>query len=382
MNDKPYTRKDKEDFTVTRKPFVVLENISKQFDGNDSKTVDNISLNIYEGELFALLGPSGCGKTTLMRMLAGFEKPTTGKITINGIDMTDVPPYARPVNIMFQSYALFPHMNVEQNIAFGLKQENLPKEEIWKRVGEALDMVKMTDFAHRKPRQLSGGQQQRVALARSLVKRPKLLLLDEPLGALDRKIREHTQMELINIQTMLGITFVMVTHDQEEAMSMANRIAVMESGHLRQVGTPEEIYESPNSRFVADFIGSINMFKGKVVMGGVTGFELVRSRETDTDIRVQYKGDVHAHSVVWVAVRPEEMEISTSPAPPNENQIEGVIIDIAFLGDVIIYHVKLASGKIVNVSNPTSARNKSPDLVVGGKVYVSWYDTDGVLLKE
>lgn len=382
MNDKPYTRKDKEDFTVTRKPFVVLENISKQFDGNDSKTVDNISLNIYEGELFALLGPSGCGKTTLMRMLAGFERPTTGKITINGIDMTDVPPYARPVNIMFQSYALFPHMSVEQNIAFGLKQENLAKEEIWKRVEEALDMVKMTDFAHRKPRQLSGGQQQRVALARSLVKRPKLLLLDEPLGALDRKIREHTQMELINIQTMLGITFVMVTHDQEEAMSMANRIAVMESGHLRQVGTPEEIYESPNSRFVADFIGSINMFKGKVVMGGVTGFELVRSRETDTDIRVQYKGDVDAHSVVWVAVRPEEMEISTTPAPPNENQIEGVIIDIAFLGDVIIYHVKLASGKIVNVSNPTSARNKSADLVVGGKVYVSWYDTDGVLLKE
>ncbi len=380
MNEKQFTRKDKQDFTTTGKPLVSIENVCKHFDGNQTRTVDEINLTIYEGELFALLGPSGCGKTTLMRMLAGFETPSSGRITINDKDMAGVPPYARPVNIMFQSYALFPHMNVEQNVAFGLKQENVPKDEIKKRVGEALEMVKMSAFAHRKPRQLSGGQQQRVALARSLIKRPKLLLLDEPLGALDRKIREHTQMELINIQTMLGITFVMVTHDQEEAMSMANRIGVMESGKLLQIGTPEEIYEYPNSRFVADFIGSITMFEATVISSGNEGYATVGSRETGTEIRVQHKDTLAQGSTVWIAVRPEEMGISTTPAPENENQIEGTIIDIAFLGENIIYHVQLASGIIVNVSVASSARNKSADFIVGGKVFVSWYDTDGVLL--
>ena len=380
MQEKAYSRK--ENHTIG-KPLVVIDNISKQFPGNEFKSVEDISLTINEGELFALLGPSGCGKTTLMRMIAGFEMPTEGTISIDGVDMNDIPPYQRPVNIMFQSYALFPHMNVEHNIAFGLHQEKLPKDEINKRVAEALAMVKMTEFAHRKPRQLSGGQQQRVALARSLVKRPKLLLLDEPLGALDRKTREHTQMELINIQMMLGITFVMVTHDQEEAMAMANRIAVMKSGHIMQIGTPEEIYEYPKSRFVADFIGAINLFSGKIISGrDEKGFVTVRSEESGTDIRVQSTHDIPLSAPVWVAVRPEEMAITISAALPEENQISGKIIDIAFLGDKILYHVSLKNSTIVHVSVPTSARGNNAELVFGSEVVVSWYDTDGVILTD
>jgi putrescine transport system ATP-binding protein len=380
MIEKNYARKEKESLSV-RKPLVTIENISKQFPGNEFKSVDNISLTINSGELFALLGPSGCGKTTLMRMIAGFETPSEGRISIDGVDMTNVPPYMRPVNIMFQSYALFPHMNVEHNVAFGLHQEKLPKDEIAKRVAEALAMVKMSEFAHRKPRQLSGGQQQRVALARSLVKRPKLLLLDEPLGALDRKTREHTQMELINIQMMLGITFVMVTHDQEEAMAMANRIAVMKSGHLMQIGTPEEIYEHPTSRFVADFIGAINLFEGKVTSAkDKNGFLTIESAESGSTIRIQTPLNVPLHSNVWVAVRPEEMAVSTMPALPEENQITGKIIDIAFLGDKILYHVALKNEKIVHVSVPTSARGNNAELAFGSEVVVSWYDTDGVVL--
>jgi putrescine transport system ATP-binding protein len=382
MIEKNYTRKEKDNL-LERKPLVLVDNISKQFSGNEFKSVDNISLTINEGELFALLGPSGCGKTTLMRMIAGFEMPSEGKITIDGVDMTDIPPYQRPVNIMFQSYALFPHMNVEQNVAFGLHQEKLPKEEIRGRVKEALAMVKMSEFAHRKPRQLSGGQQQRVALARSLVKRPRLLLLDEPLGALDRKTREHTQMELINIQMMLGITFVMVTHDQEEAMAMANRIAVMKSGHIMQIGTPEEIYEYPRSRFVADFIGAINLFEGTVTSGRDEKEMLrVESAESGSEIRVQSSSDIPLHSKVWVAVRPEEMAISISAALPEENQISGKIIDIAFLGDKILYHVALQNEKIIHVSVPTSARGNNAELVFGSNVVVSWYDTDGVVLTD
>lgn len=365
-----------------KKPFVVLENVSKQYPGSAVKAVDNVSVSVFEGELFALLGPSGCGKTTIMRMLAGFETPTSGRIVIDGVDISNVPVYERSVNMMFQSYALFPHMSVEQNVAFGLKQENIPKDEIADRVNEALQMVKISEFAKRKPRQLSGGQQQRVALARSLIKRPKLLLLDEPLGALDRKTREHTQMELINIQTMLGITFIMVTHDQEEAMALANRIAVMGTGNILQVGTPEEIYEYPQSRFVATFIGSINMFHGNVVDGNRDGFVRVRCNKTSTDIKVQSSEDFANGTELWVAVRPEEMEISTVPAPVNENQIEGTIIDVAYMGDKIIYHVSLASSKIVHVSMPTAARNKNSSLVLGGKVYISWYETDGVVVTK
>src|ERR1700761_9357832 len=245
------------------RPYVEIERVTKSF--GDFKAVDDVSLKIYKGEIFCLLGASGCGKTTLLRMLGGFETPTSGKILIDGEDMTGVPPYERPVNMMFQSYALFPHMNVEQNVGFGLKQDRLPKNEIQERVATMLDLVKMSEFAKRKPHQLSGGQRQRVALARSLVKRPKLLLLDEPLGALDKKLREHTQFELMSLQDQLGVTFIVVTHDQEEAMTLASRIGVMNHGEIIQAGTPSEIYEFPNSRFVADFVGSVNLFEGKLI---------------------------------------------------------------------------------------------------------------------
>src|ERR1700761_1501179 len=245
------------------RPYLEIEHVSKSFD--DFTAVKDVSLKIYKGEVFCLLGASGCGKTTLLRMLGGFETPTSGRIFIDGEDMTGVPPYERPVNMMFQSYALFPHMTVEQNVAFGLKQDRIAKTEIRDRVAGMLDLVKLSPFAKRKPQQLSGGQRQRVALARSLVKRPKLLLLDEPLGALDKKLREHTQFELMSLQDQLGVTFIVVTHDQEEAMTLASRIGVMNHGEIIQAGTPSEIYEFPNSRFVADFVGSVNLFEGKLI---------------------------------------------------------------------------------------------------------------------
>jgi putrescine transport system ATP-binding protein len=245
------------------RPYVEIERVTKTF--GDFKAVDDVSLKIYKGEIFCLLGASGCGKTTLLRMLGGFEMPSSGRILIDGEDMTGVPPYERPVNMMFQSYALFPHMNVEQNVAFGLKQDRVPKAEIAERVATMLELVKLGGFAKRRPHQLSGGQRQRVALARSLVKRPKVLLLDEPLGALDKKLREHTQFELIGLQDKLGVTFLVVTHDQEEAMTLASRIGVMDHGEIVQAGTPSEIYEFPSSKFVADFVGSVNIFEGKLI---------------------------------------------------------------------------------------------------------------------
>ncbi|MGH8166100.1 MAG: ABC transporter ATP-binding protein, partial [Woeseiaceae bacterium] len=250
-------------------PIIRIEGVSKRF--GDFVAVDSIDLDIERGEIFSILGASGCGKTTLLRMLAGFETPTTGRIIIDGVDLTNEPPYRRPVNLMFQSYAIFPHMTVEQNVAYGLRKERVPRDEVKSRVAEMLDLVQLQQFATRKPNQLSGGQRQRVALARALVKRPKVLLLDEPLAALDKKLREHTQFELMGIQDRLGITFVVVTHDQEEAMILSSRIAVMNEGRFDQVGRPKEVYEYPVSRFVADFIGTINMFEGTVetVSGGV-----------------------------------------------------------------------------------------------------------------
>src|SRR6186713_1527642 len=242
--------------------YVRIENVTKRF--GDFVAVNNVSLKIFKGEIFCLLGGSGCGKSTLLRMMAGFERPTEGRIWIDGVDVTDAPPYRRPVNMMFQSYALFPHMSVEKNIAFGLKQEGMPAPDIEKRVAEMLKLVKLEQFAKRKPHQLSGGQRQRVALARSVAKRPKVLLLDEPLGALDKKLREETQFELMDLQQELGLTFVVVTHDQEEAMTMADRIAIMDKGRVVQVATPPEVYEAPASRFIADFVGSVNLFEGKV----------------------------------------------------------------------------------------------------------------------
>lgn len=365
---------------TTNTTLISIRNVTKQFPGNEVPTVENINLDIFEGEMFALLGPSGCGKTTLMRMIAGFEMPDSGSIHLGSKDITHTPPYHRPMNMMFQSYALFPHMTVEQNVAFGLRHDHLSKEERRHRVYDALNMVKMGGFATRKPSQLSGGQQQRVALARSIAKRPKLLLLDEPLGALDRQIREHTQLELINLHSLLGISFIIVTHDQEEAMVMADRIAVMHQGQIQQVGTPKDIYETPKSRFIADFIGPINLFYGTVTDIHNTGYITVYSQETETTISIKTDETVQKEDRVWIAVRHEEMGIHTRPAAENENEVKGNIIDIAFLGNQITYHVELSTKHIVHISVPTSARSIDTKLQVGEEAYVSWHDTDGVVL--
>jgi len=336
------------------KPYVQVDRITKSF--GDFKAVDDVSLKIYKGEIFCLLGASGCGKTTLLRMLGGFETPTSGRIFIDGEDMTGVPPYERPVNMMFQSYALFPHMTVEQNVAFGLKQDGLPKREIAERVATMLDLVKLGGFAKRKPHQLSGGQKQRVALARSLVKRPKLLLLDEPLGALDKKLREHTQFELIGLQDQLGVTFVVVTHDQEEAMTLASRIGVMDHGEIVQAGTPSEIYEFPSSKFVADFVGSVNIFEGKLVEDEPE-FVRIASDELGGTIYVSHGISAAPGAVVWAAVRPEKVFMSTAPPEGTDNVVRGAVQDIAYLGDLSIYLVKLPTGKVVRVTQPNTSRH-------------------------
>jgi putrescine transport system ATP-binding protein len=327
------------------------------------------------------LGASGCGKTTLLRMLGGFETPTAGKILIDGEDMTGIPPYERPVNMMFQSYALFPHMNVEQNVAFGLKQDRLPKHEIQERVATMLDLVKMTEFGKRKPHQLSGGQRQRVALARSLVKRPKLLLLDEPLGALDKKLREHTQFELISLQDKLGVTFIVVTHDQEEAMTLGSRIGVMNRGEIVQAGTPSEIYEFPNCKFVADFIGSVNMFEGKLIEDE-PNYVRIDSPELGGTIYVSHGISAPPEAVVWAAVRPEKIFMSTTPPQGStDNLVRGTVQDIAYLGDLSIYWVKLPTGKMVRVTQPNTSRHAE---AIGWEqhVYLSWDATSPVVVSR
>lgn len=351
------------------RPYVEIERISKSF--GDFKAVDDVSLKIYKGEIFCLLGASGCGKTTLLRMLGGFETPTSGRILIDSEDMSAVPPYERPVNMMFQSYALFPHMNVEQNVAFGLKQDRLPKAEIQERVATMLDLVKMGGYAQRKPHQLSGGQRQRVALARSLVKRPKLLLLDEPLGALDKKLREHTQFELISLQEKLGVTFIVVTHDQEEAMTLASRIGVMNHGEIVQAGTPSEIYEFPSSRFVADFVGSVNMFEGKLIEDE-PDYVRIGSPELGAAIYVSHGISAPPGAVVWAALRPEKIFMSTAaPEGGADNVVRGAVQDIAYLGDLSIYLVKLPTGKVVRVTQPNTSRHAE---AIGWdqQVYLSW----------
>jgi putrescine transport system ATP-binding protein len=352
----------------TARPYVQVDRISKSF--GDFKAVDDVSLKIYKGEIFCLLGASGCGKTTLLRMLGGFETPTSGKIFIDGEDMTGVPPYERPVNMMFQSYALFPHMTVEQNVAFGLKQDRVPKAEIRDRVAAMLDLVKLGGFATRKPQQLSGGQRQRVALARSLVKRPKLLLLDEPLGALDKKLREHTQFELISIQDKLGVTFVVVTHDQEEAMTLASRIGVMNHGEIVQAGTPSEIYEFPSSKFVADFVGSVNMFEGKLIEDEPE-YVRIGSEELGGTIYVSHGISAPPEAVVWVAVRPEKIFMSTAAPQGTDNVVRGAVQDIAYLGDMSIYIVKLATGKVVRVTQPNTSRH-AESIGWDQQVYLTW----------
>jgi putrescine transport system ATP-binding protein len=362
-------------------PYVSIEHVTKKF--GDFVAVDNVSLKIYKKEIFCLLGGSGCGKSTLLRMLAGFESPTAGRIFLDGQDMADTPPYERPVNMMFQSYALFPHMSVEKNIAFGLEQERLSKAEIATRVTEILDIVKLGEFGARKPHQLSGGQRQRVALARALVKRPKLLLLDEPLGALDKKLREHTQFELINIQEQLGVTFIVVTHDQEEAMTLASRIGVMNRGEIVQIGTPTEIYEFPSSKFVADFIGSVNMFEGRLVED-LPDRVRIHSDELGGVIHVDHGISAAPGATVWAAIRPEKIDIRRHP-PENtsENFARGVVKEIAYMGDMSVYLVKVDSGKTVRVTLPNIERLSDDDRILWEEtVYLTWYPGSPVIVTQ
>jgi len=360
-------------------PYLTIDRVTKKF--GDFVAVNDVSLKIYKRELFCLLGGSGCGKTTLLRMLAGFEAPSSGKIFIDGVDMTNIPPYERPVNMMFQSYALFPHMTVEQNVAFGLKQDGIAKDEIRTRVDDMLGLVKLSQFAKRKPHQLSGGQRQRVALARSLVKRPKLLLLDEPLGALDKKLREHTQFELVNLQEQLGVTFVVVTHDQEEAMTLSTRIGVMNLGEIIQVGTPKDIYEYPNSKFVAEFIGNVNMFEGRLIEDEPDHVR-IESAELESTIYVDHGVSSAPDAVVSAAIRPEKISISVAPPEQNDNVVRGIVKEIAYMGDMSIYLVQLASGKIVRVTQPNAYRHADASITWDQTVYLSWHASSPVVLSE
>ena len=359
-------------------PLIRFEGVTKRF--GDFVAVDGVDLAIHEREFFSLLGASGCGKTTLLRMLAGFETPTEGRILIDGVDVSAVPPYERPVNMMFQSYALFPHMTVEGNVAFGLKQDGLPKARIKDKVREVLDLVQMSRFAGRKPHQLSGGQRQRVALARCLAKEPKVLLLDEPLAALDKKLREQTQLELVNIQDRVGITFVMVTHDQGEAMTMSSRIGVMNAGRVQQVATPVEIYEYPGSRFVADFIGAANMFEGSVRSVDGAGGGLVACPELEHDLAVAECEAAASGGPVTVMVRPEKMMIGRERPAAGLNWAEGVVADIAYLGDVSVYHVRLASGRAIQVLQTNLLHTDEQKLTWDDPVFVSWRPANAMVL--
>jgi putrescine transport system ATP-binding protein len=357
--------------------YVRLDRVRKEFDG--FVAVDVVSLDIRQGEIFALLGASGCGKSTLLRMLAGFEKPTRGKVLVDGQDLTPLPPYERPVNMMFQSYALFPHMTVEQNVAFGLKQDKHPKAEIDKRVAEMLAIVQMTKFSKRKPHQLSGGQQQRVALARSLAKSPKLLLLDEPMGALDKKLRSQMQLELANIIERLGVTCVMVTHDQEEAMTMATRIAVMDSGRILQIGTPDEIYEQPANRFTAEFIGSVNLFEG-AIDEDEKDYVTIRSPALEFPIRVGHGLTGYEGQKVSFSLRPEKLSVGKEEPPGGFNKARGSIEDIAYFGSHSVYHVRLPSGQKVLANFANSQRWASERFTWNDEVWLSWGENAGVVL--
>jgi putrescine transport system ATP-binding protein len=357
-------------------PFIRFENVTKRF--GDFVAVKDLTLDIYEKEFFSLLGPSGCGKTTLMRMLAGFEEPSEGRIFLQGRDISGVPPYKRPTNMMFQSYALFPHMTVRKNVAFGLEQDKLPKDEIDARVDEMLALVKLKEFATRKPSQLSGGQRQRVALARSLAKRPKVLLLDEPLGALDRKLREETQFELMDIQHSLGLTFLIVTHDQEEAMTVSDRIAVMDKGVIVQVATPAEIYEAPNSRYVADFIGDINIFDGKVVSNEAGQ---VRIDCGGLSAVVAQECAAVAGNDIAFAIRPEKVRIALDrPADAVLNVAHGEVLDIGYLGDFSVFIVKLDDGRIMRAAQANVARLVDRPITFGDMVWLTWSADAGLVL--
>jgi putrescine transport system ATP-binding protein len=362
------------------KPQIVIEGVSKTFGGFTA--VEDINLRIYKGEMFALVGGSGCGKTTLLRMLAGFTDPSAGRIVIEDADMSRVPPYERPVNMMFQSYALFPHMTVAQNVGYGLRRLKLEERVRAKRVEDALDMVQLAPLAKRKPHQLSGGQRQRVALARALIRRPKVLLLDEPLSALDKKLREQTQFELMNIQYQVGITFVFVTHDQDEAMALSTRIAVMNRGQVVQVGTPSEIYEFPQTRFVADFIGTTNMFEG-TVDGGAPGNVVVRSTEAGCHLVVDDAGRFNHGQRVWVSLRPEKIRLSKQPASSEPtNQIKGVVWELGYLGNRSTYRIKTETGKMVTVFAQNDRRTAEWSIDWSDEVYLSWTADCAVVLHQ
>jgi putrescine transport system ATP-binding protein len=348
---------------------VEFEDVQKRF--GDSAAVEGVSLSIQDGEFFALLGPSGCGKTTLLRLLAGLETAHGGRVLLDGQDLAPIPPYRRPVNMMFQSYALFPHLNVYNNVAFGLRQDGLRRAEIEQRVVEMLKLVRLEGFDRRRPDQLSGGERQRVALARSLVKRPRVLLLDEPLAALDRKLRGETQFELKQLQQRLGLTFIIVTHDQEEAMTVADRMGVMNRGRLIQVGTPAEIYEQPNSRWVAGFIGDVNLIEGRVVV----------SEKQNILIESGTCGRLHANSsveckpgdTVWGALRPEKVRISSEkPESAEENCVTGQVIEVGYLGGVSIYKIRLTEGFVMKASLTNVARTLGRAIGWGDRVWLTW----------
>ena len=362
---------------ASEKPYIQIENVTKKF--GDFTAIDNLNLDIYKNEFFSLLGPSGCGKTTLLRMLAGFEKITNGRILLDGEDISEIPPHLRPINMMFQSYALFPHMTVEKNIAFGLKQDNLPPNEISQRVEEMLELVELTDFAKRKPNQLSGGQSQRVALARSLAKRPKLLLLDEPLGALDKRLREQTQFELMDIQEKLEVTFVIVTHDQEEAMTVSSRIGVMDSGNLIQVATPTEIYEAPVNKDVADFIGDVNLLRGIYKGQNEVGTQL-HSDDANSIVFATQEVGASTGDEMWFAIRPEKLEISKKKPTNQHNILKGRIEDIAYGGSFSTYHVRLDNGRILKAIRANRVRTEEHHLTWEDEVYLHWEPHSAVVL--
>jgi putrescine transport system ATP-binding protein len=358
--------------------FIRIRGISKHF--GDFVAVDNVDLDIGKGELFSILGGSGCGKTTLLRILAGFETPSAGSIEIDGTDITRVPPYERPVNMMFQSYAIFPHMNVEKNVGYGLRKDGVDRAEIESRVDDAIKLVQLDEFRKRGPDQLSGGQRQRVALARALIKRPKVLLLDEPLAALDKKLREYTQFELMNIQDELGITFVVVTHDQEEAMTLSTRIAVMDKGRFLQVGAPKEIYEYPRSRFVADFIGTINTFEGTVTEASAESLTIA-CEDLPVPVPALNSNDLAVGQKVCIAVRPEKIFISLErPADDESVSMPATVHDLGYLGNRSLYRIRLANDRVIQVSRQNERRSARRFVEWEDEIWVSWRPRSTVVI--